>query len=654
MLVPTVIETTNRGERAYDIYSRLLRERIIFLGAAIDEQVTNLVVAQLLFLEAEDADKPINLYINSPGGDMVGLFGIYDTMQFLHPPIATTCIGQAASAAAVLLSAGAPGLRTALPNARVLIHQPHGGAQGQSVDLEIQVRETIEMRERMVDILAETTGQPRRAHRGRHRPRLHRARRGRRGLRPGRRDHQPPTTAPGGTPGWGADVVNCSQPITTLRDWIQRSARWLARPAGTVHTYGISLDVEGIADDVIVRADRGDTPFGLYVFDSDQPESSLARDIEQAVFYETFGNTPDLLAAEYGPYDDASFFLCVIDHERRRPAGMIRVIAPSPLGFKSLDDLARRWDRPFDELAAQHALAVDLDSLWDLATLGVDREYRGAATSGLVAMALYQGLNMLADRQGHRVGRGRARPGGAGSDQRRLGPPVRPDARGRTPALPRLAGQPAGAVRRRGLQGPAGAAGPVAPTRSCSRARASSRWCPPRSGHRAIHPTRIWPRWLGDAAQQSGLAGRSACVGDDRERRRRGQSQAAERGGQMLEGHRGREQVALSQVATQLLKSVGLLEALDALGHGGDAQRLGDGHDGRHQGGVGVAVGDPVDEGLVDLHLVDGEAIQGGQRRVARPEVVDRDPHPEGRAATGAAWRSTPGSPSPVTPSARA
>jgi ATP-dependent Clp protease protease subunit len=161
VLVPTVIESTTRGERAYDIYSRLLRERIIFLGAPIDEAVTNLVVAQLLFLEAEDPDRPIHLYINSPGGDMVGLFGIYDTMQFLRPPVATTCVGQAASAAAVLLSAGAPGLRSALPNARVLIHQPHGGAQGQSVDLEIQVRETIEMRERMIDILAETTGQPR-------------------------------------------------------------------------------------------------------------------------------------------------------------------------------------------------------------------------------------------------------------------------------------------------------------------------------------------------------------------------------------------------------------------------------------------------------------------------------------------------------------
>ena len=161
MLVPTVLESTSRGERAYDIYSRLLRDRIVFLGSAIDDQVTNLVVAQLLFLESEDPEKPINLYINSPGGDMVGLFAIHDTMTFLNPPIATTCIGQACSAAAVLLAAGAPGLRTALPNSRVLIHQPHGGAQGQSVDLEIQVRETIEMRERMVDILVSTTGQPR-------------------------------------------------------------------------------------------------------------------------------------------------------------------------------------------------------------------------------------------------------------------------------------------------------------------------------------------------------------------------------------------------------------------------------------------------------------------------------------------------------------
>jgi ATP-dependent Clp protease, protease subunit len=161
MLVPTVIETTNRGERAYDIYSRLLRERIIFLGSPIDDQVANLLVAQLLFLESEDADKPINLYINSPGGDMIGLFAVYDTMQFLHAPVATTCVGQASSAAAVLLAAGTPGMRATLPNARVLIHQPHGGAQGQSVDLEIQVRETVEMRERMVDILTACTGQPR-------------------------------------------------------------------------------------------------------------------------------------------------------------------------------------------------------------------------------------------------------------------------------------------------------------------------------------------------------------------------------------------------------------------------------------------------------------------------------------------------------------
>ena len=161
MLIPTVIESTNRGERAYDIYSRLLRERIVFLGSAIDDQVANLVIAQLLFLEAEDPDRPIHLYINSPGGDMVCMFGIHDTMQFLRAPVATTCVGQAASAAAVLLAAGAHGQRTALPNARVLIHQPHGGAQGQSVDLEIQVRETVEMRERMVTILAEATGQTR-------------------------------------------------------------------------------------------------------------------------------------------------------------------------------------------------------------------------------------------------------------------------------------------------------------------------------------------------------------------------------------------------------------------------------------------------------------------------------------------------------------
>ncbi|HEX8802972.1 MAG TPA: ATP-dependent Clp protease proteolytic subunit [Acidimicrobiales bacterium] len=161
MLVPTVIETTNRGERAYDIYSRLLRERIVFLGTALDETVANLVIAQLLHLEGEDADRPINLYVNSPGGDMTALFAVYDAMQFLGPPVHTVCVGQAASAAAVLLAAGEPGHRSALPNARILIHQPHGGAQGQSVDMEIAVREMVEMRRRMVDILTERTGQPR-------------------------------------------------------------------------------------------------------------------------------------------------------------------------------------------------------------------------------------------------------------------------------------------------------------------------------------------------------------------------------------------------------------------------------------------------------------------------------------------------------------
>ncbi|MFO7281570.1 MAG: ATP-dependent Clp protease proteolytic subunit [Thermoanaerobacterales bacterium] len=161
MLIPTVIETTARGERAYDIYSRLLRERIVFLGGALDESVANLVIAQLLHLEGEDPARPISLYINSPGGDMTALFAVYDAMQYLGPPIHTVCVGQAASAAAVLLAAGEPGQRSVLPNARVLIHQPHGGAQGQAADLEIAVREMVEMRERMVDILVERTGQPR-------------------------------------------------------------------------------------------------------------------------------------------------------------------------------------------------------------------------------------------------------------------------------------------------------------------------------------------------------------------------------------------------------------------------------------------------------------------------------------------------------------
>jgi len=159
MLIPTVIETTNRGERAYDIYSRLLANRIVFLGTAIDDHVANVVIAQLLHLESESADHDVAMYINSPGGDMTGLFAIHDTMKYIAPDVSTICVGQAASAAAVLLAAGAKGKRHALPNARVLVHQPHGGAQGQSVDLEIAVAEMVEMRRRMVEILVDATGQ---------------------------------------------------------------------------------------------------------------------------------------------------------------------------------------------------------------------------------------------------------------------------------------------------------------------------------------------------------------------------------------------------------------------------------------------------------------------------------------------------------------
>lgn len=161
MLIPTVVESTSRGERAYDIYSRLLRERIVFLGHAIDDDVANLIIAQLLHLEGEDMERPISLYINSPGGDMTAFFAVYDALQFLGPPVHTVCVGQAASAAAVLLAAGDPGHRFVLPNARVLLHQPHGGAQGQSTDMEIAVREMVTMRDRMIDILTERTGQPR-------------------------------------------------------------------------------------------------------------------------------------------------------------------------------------------------------------------------------------------------------------------------------------------------------------------------------------------------------------------------------------------------------------------------------------------------------------------------------------------------------------
>jgi len=158
-LVPTVIEQTNRGERAFDIYSRLLKERIIFLGTPIDDAVSNLLVAQLLHLESEDPDKDISIYINSPGGEITGLFAIYDTMQFIKPEVQTICVGQAASAAAVLLASGAKNKRFALPHARILIHQPHGGASGQAVDIEIQAKEIIRMRELLDQLLSHHTGQ---------------------------------------------------------------------------------------------------------------------------------------------------------------------------------------------------------------------------------------------------------------------------------------------------------------------------------------------------------------------------------------------------------------------------------------------------------------------------------------------------------------
>lgn len=159
MLIPTVIETTNRGERAYDIYSRLLVNRIVFLGTAIDDQVTNLVIAQLLHLESEDADKDISIYINSPGGSFTALTAIYDTMRFIKPDVQTVCLGQAASAAAILLAAGAPGKRLALPNSRILIHQPYTeGTYGQSSDIEIQANEILRMRETLEKMIAEHSG----------------------------------------------------------------------------------------------------------------------------------------------------------------------------------------------------------------------------------------------------------------------------------------------------------------------------------------------------------------------------------------------------------------------------------------------------------------------------------------------------------------
>ena len=158
-LVPTVVEQTNRGERAYDLYSRLLKENIIFIGTPIDDTIANLVCAQLLHLESENPDRDISLYINSPGGDINGLFAIYDTMQYIRPDITSICFGQAASAAAVLLAAGTPGKRLALPHARVLIHQPYAGAQGQATDIELAAKEIQRLKEQLEEVLARHTGQ---------------------------------------------------------------------------------------------------------------------------------------------------------------------------------------------------------------------------------------------------------------------------------------------------------------------------------------------------------------------------------------------------------------------------------------------------------------------------------------------------------------
>lgn len=157
--VPMVVETSGRGERAYDLYSRLLKERIIFLGGPIDDSVANVVVAQMLFLESEDPDKDIHLYINSPGGVVTAGLAIYDTMQYIKPDVSTICVGQAASMGSILLTAGAKGKRYALPHARIMIHQPLGGAQGQSTDIQIQAKEILRLREVGNEILAHHTGQ---------------------------------------------------------------------------------------------------------------------------------------------------------------------------------------------------------------------------------------------------------------------------------------------------------------------------------------------------------------------------------------------------------------------------------------------------------------------------------------------------------------
>lgn len=159
-LIPMVVEQTSRGERAYDIFSRLLKDRILFIGTPIDDAESNLVIAQLLFLEAEDPEKDIHLYINSPGGSVTASLAIYDTMQYVKPSIETICMGQAASGAALLLAAGAKGKRYALPHARIMIHQPYGGTQGQATDIQIQAKEILRMREELDRIIASHSGQP--------------------------------------------------------------------------------------------------------------------------------------------------------------------------------------------------------------------------------------------------------------------------------------------------------------------------------------------------------------------------------------------------------------------------------------------------------------------------------------------------------------
>lgn len=159
-LVPMVVEQTGRGERAYDIYSRLLKDRIVFVGAPVDDQMANLVVAQLLFLQAEDPDKEVSIYINSPGGSVTAGLAIYDTIQHIEPPVSTICVGLAASIAAVILAGGAPGRRFCLPNAKTLIHQPLGGVQGQATEVQIMAKEILRTKERINQLLAKHTGQP--------------------------------------------------------------------------------------------------------------------------------------------------------------------------------------------------------------------------------------------------------------------------------------------------------------------------------------------------------------------------------------------------------------------------------------------------------------------------------------------------------------